>query len=257
MHSLSVFLWEYNRMQEYRHVRFSYGSARAAGHSTLLAASLALAACASGSSNVAYNPEGFVAPDVETVASTPAQQRIGPLDKLRITVFQVEEISGEYTIDGSGNVEFPLIGTVAAQGLLPAELGQRIAQRLGERHLRSPSVNVVMLEQAQQSITVDGSVRQPGVVPIRGSTTLMRAIALARGTSEDANPGRVVVFRTINGQRMAAAFDLRKIRRAEAEDPAIYGNDIVVVDGSRSRSIWRDVLGAIPILGVFAPAIVR
>jgi polysaccharide export outer membrane protein len=85
----------------------------------------------------------------------------------------------------------------------------------------------------------------------------MRAVALARGTSEDANPGRVVVFRTINGQRMAAAFDLRAIRRAEAEDPAIYGNDIVVVDGSRARSIWRDVLGAIPILGVFAPAIVR
>ncbi|HYJ29454.1 MAG TPA: SLBB domain-containing protein, partial [Allosphingosinicella sp.] len=124
-------------------------------------------------------------------------------------------------------------------------------------HLRSPNVNVVVLEQAQQSITVDGSVRQPGVVPIRGSTTLMRAVALARGTSEDANPGRVVVFRTINGQRMAAAFDLRAIRRAQAEDPAIYGNDIVVVDGSRSRSIWRDVLGAIPIIGVFAPTILR
>jgi polysaccharide biosynthesis/export protein len=244
-------------MQEFRHARFRSPLARAAGRLTLLAAAFALAACAGGRSNVAYNPPGFVAPDDENVASTPAQQRIGPLDKLRITVFQVEEMSGEYTIDGTGNVEFPLIGTVAAQGLLPAELGQRIAQRLGERHLRSPSVNVVMLEQAQQSITVDGSVRQPGVVPIRGSTTLMRAVALARGTSEDANPGRVVVFRTINGQRMAAAFDLRAIRRAQAEDPAIYGNDIVVVDGSRSRSIWRDVLGAIPIIGVFAPTILR
>lgn len=244
-------------MQEYWHVRFRHPRARVATWLALIAAGAGASGCASRSSSVAYNPEGFVAPDTESVASTPAQQRIGPLDKVRISVFQVEDMSGEYTIDGSGNVEFPLIGTVAAQGLLPAELGQRIAQRLGERHLRSPSVNVVMLEQAQQSITVDGSVRQPGVVPIRGTTTLMRAVALARGTSEDANPGRVVVFRTINGQRMAAAFDLRAIRRAEAEDPAIYGNDIVVVDGSRARSIWRDVMGAIPILGVFAPAIVR
>lgn len=244
-------------MQEFRHVRVRHPLARLASGLALLAATFALAACASRESSVSYAPPDFGPPDVENVASTPAQQRIGPLDKLRISVFQVEDMSAEYTVDGAGNIEFPLIGTVAAQGLLPAELGQRIAQRLGERHLRSPSVNVVMLEQAQQSITVDGAVRQPGVVAIRGSTTLMRAVALARGTTEDANPGRVVVFLTINGERMAAAFDLRAIRRAEAEDPAIYGNDIVVVDGSRSRGIWRDVLGAIPILGMFVPYIAR
>jgi polysaccharide export outer membrane protein len=50
---------------------------------------------------------------------------------------------------------------------------------------------------------------------------------------------------------MAAAFDLTAIRRGEAEDPIIYGNDIVVVDGSRSRAALRDVLSALPLLGVF------
>jgi polysaccharide export outer membrane protein len=53
---------------------------------------------------------------------------------------------------------------------------------------------------------------------------------------------------------MAAAFDLAAIRRAQAEDPLIYGNDVVIVDGSRARSILRDVLGtALPIFAVFRP----
>jgi polysaccharide biosynthesis/export protein len=82
---------------------------------------------------------------------------------------------------------------------------------------------------------------------------LMRAVALAQGTSEDANPSRVYVFRTISGQRMAAAFDLRAIRRAEAEDPPIYGNDIVVVDGNRARSLFRDVIQTLPVLSLFRP----
>ena len=214
----------------------------------------ALAACTPGrGGSVAYEPTGFVAPDESAVIATPAQQRIGPFDKLRITTFQVADLTGEFNVDGAGNIIFPLIGTVQAQGKLPEELAQHIASRLGERHLRSPNVQVAMLERAQQTITVDGAVRQPGVKEIRGATTLMQAVAMAQGTSEEANPSRVVVFRTINGQRMAAAFDLRAIRRAQAEDPAIYGNDIVVVDGTRTRAIWREIMAALPIIGMFRP----
>jgi polysaccharide export outer membrane protein len=196
-----------------------------------LTAVAAASGCASRGGKVPYNPDTFVAPDAETQTVSPAQQRIGPLDKIKIDVFQVADLSGEFRVDAQGKLQYPLLGQIEAQGKLPGELGQMIAQRLGERYLRSPNVQVAILEQAEQTITVDGSVRSPGVLPIRGTTTLMRAVALAKGTSEDANPGRVVVFRTINGQRMAAAFDLRSIRKAEAKDPLIYGNDIIVVDG--------------------------
>jgi polysaccharide export outer membrane protein len=168
-----------------------------------------------------------------------------------VTVFQVADLTGEFTVDASGNIDYPLIGNVTALGLTPPELSQQIATRLSQRYLRNPSVQVAFLEQQQQTITIDGSVRQPGVVPIRGQTTLLRAVALGRGTAEDANPRRVVVFRTIEGKRMAAAFDLTSIRRGEAEDPAIFGNDVIVVDGQRARAIWRDVLSALPVLGVF------
>jgi polysaccharide export outer membrane protein len=81
----------------------------------------------------------------------------------------------------------------------------------------------------------------------------MQAIAMAKGTTQDANPSRVIVFRTIRGERTAGAFDLADIRRAKAEDPVIYGNDIIIVDGSRARSLFRDLMSSFPLLSVLRP----
>jgi polysaccharide export outer membrane protein len=219
----------------------------------LVSAALVLSGCATRGGSVPYEPTGFDRPDSEKVAATPQEQRIAPLDKLAINVFQVESLSGDFQVDSAGVISFPLIGTVEAQGKTSAELASILGQRLGQRYLQSPNVQVSIKESQEATITVDGSVRQPGVYPVRGSMSLMRAVALARGTAEDANPSRVVVFRTVRGQRMAAAFDLKAIRRAEAEDPTIYGNDVVVVDGSRARTIFRDVLTSLPLFTIFRP----
>jgi polysaccharide export outer membrane protein len=83
--------------------------------------------------------------------------------------------------------------------------------------------------------------------------TLVQVIALARGTDDSANPRRVAIFRQIQGKRMAAAFDLTSIRRGQMEDPKVYSGDIVVVDGSNVRAIQREILTALPILGLFNP----
>ena len=91
--------------------------------------------------------------------------------------------------------------------------------------------------------------------PVNGPMTLVQAIALARGTDDAANPRRVAIFRQIDGKRMAAAFDLTSIRRGQMEDPQVYSGDIIVVDGSNVRAIQREVLTALPILGMFNPLI--
>ena len=220
---------------------------------SMLAAALALAGCASRGGEVPYATAELARPDVETIEVTQGLQRIAPMDKLNINVFQVDALSGEFQVDSAGAISFPLIGTVEAQGKTAPELGQQIANRLSVRYLQSPNVQVSIKESVAQTVTVDGSVRQPGVYPVKGSVTLMRAVALARGMAEDANPSRVIVFRTVKGQRMAAAFDMAAIRQAKMEDPTIYGNDIIVVDGSRTRAIWRDVLGTLPLLAFFRP----
>jgi polysaccharide export outer membrane protein len=102
-------------------------------------------------------------------------------------------------------------------------------------------------------VTVDGAVNQAGQYPIAGPMTLIQAVALARGTSDDANSRRVAVFRTIGGQRQAAAFDLTAIRRGEASDPKIYPGDIVVVDGSKIKAAQKQIFQSFPLLTVFRP----
>jgi len=76
---------------------------------------------------------------------------------------------------------------------------------------------------------------------------------MAKGTTEDANPHRVVIFRQINGQRQAAAFDLKSIRRGEMPDAEIFGNDIIVVDGSASKSAFKNIVSTVPLLALFRP----
>lgn len=214
---------------------------------------LALAGCARRGGPVAYDVPNFGAPDATQLAVPMAQQRISALDKVTIRVFQVEDLSGQFQVDAEGNLQLPLVGRVQAAGKMPGELADEIERTLGARYLRDPDVQISITEFAQQQVTIEGAVREPGAVPIRGTTSLVRALALARGLTEDANPARVVVFRTIGGQRMAAAFDLRSIHRAQAPDPEIYGNDVIIVEGMQTRRFIRDIMTSIPAFGIFTP----
>ena len=211
----------------------------------------ALAGCATKPLNVAYNPADFGAPDPVVIAPLP--DVITPGDKIKVTVFQVDSLSGNYLVEQNGQIDFPLIGIIQAQGRTPSEFAKILADRLGERNLRNPNVQVAVVERAQQTITLEGAVRQPAVVPIRGKSTLLQAIALGGGTSEDAIASQVVVFRQVNGSRMAAAFNLVAIRRAEAPDPVIYPNDVIVVAGSHNKNLIDRVLQVLPIIGIFRP----
>lgn len=241
-------------MRSFRHEERIPSFARLLKRAIVVVAALGAAACAGGRGGpVPYEPGGFVAPDTQAEPVASASHPIGALDTVSITVFQVESLSGEFKVDAGGKIDYPLVGSVQAQGRTTDELSRQLATTLSQKYLQSPNVQVAIKQRAEQKITVDGSVQQPGVYVVKGPTTLLQAVAMARGTSEDANPSRVIVFRTIRGERMAGAFDLKAIRRAQAQDPVIYGNDIVVVDGSRARQMFRDLMSTIPLLSVLRP----
>lgn len=215
---------------------------------------LALSGCTgSRGGPVAYNRTDFTAPDAAVTNLIEAEHRLQPGDVVTVSVFQVADMSGDREVDGLGRIQMPLIGMVDAQGLTSAELSTRLATRLNETYLRDPRVQVVIKTVRQQTVTVDGSVTNPGIYPIPGRISLLQAVALARGPSQDANVKRVVVFRRINGQRQAAAFDLSTIRDGTDPDPEIFGDDVVVVDGLRARQTFRDIIQSVPLLAIFGP----
>lgn len=179
---------------------------------------------------------------------------IGVQDKLNVRVFQVADLSfDELVVDTSGNIQMPLIGAVRAVDQTSGDLSTAIAERLSAQYLRNPQVTVTVTEAASQKITVDGAVTKPGVYEMRGRTSLLQAVAMAEGPSRIADLSKVAVFRTIDGQRSVAVFDLGAIRQGRAEDPFVLGDDIVVVDTSQLNAILRDAVGALPALAIFRP----
>lgn len=176
------------------------------------------------------------------------------MDTLSVRVFGMEALTGDYQVDLRGNVALPLIGDVMALNLTPAEFDALLTRKYGEKYLENPDISVGIKESAGRNVTVDGAVHKGGMFPVLGPMTLMQAVALAGGVDADtANPRRVAVFRTINGQRQAAAFDLVSIRRGEMSDPPIYSGDIVVVDGSGIKEAQKKFFQAVPLLNIFRP----
>ena len=212
------------------------------------ALALLLGACAS--SDVAPPGARLSVPDT-TSAITSGDLRIGPMDIVEVSVFGVPDLDNAYQVDFEGNIRMPLVGEIPAKGFTAIELARRIETALAESYLRDPSVNVVIEESVGQRVTVDGSVEKPGLYAMEGRMTLLQAVASAGGPSDAANPRKVVVFRTIEGERQAAGFNLELIREGEAHDPEVFGNDIIVVDGSEARRAYGDIVRAVPVLALF------
>jgi polysaccharide biosynthesis/export protein len=220
-----------------------------------------LVSCA-GTKPIGKLPNGVAGAGVEVVQSgeLPSPDRadlvelnrpylIGPFDKLLIDVFGIEELSKkEVQTDAGGRISFPLAGIIEAAGRTPAEVEQIIEERLRGRFVRNPQVTVNLKETVSQVITVDGQVKEPGLYPVIGRMTLMRAVATAKGTAEFAKLDDVVVFRTVKSQKMAALYNLKAIRRGYYDDPEVYANDVVVVGDSSARRIFKDALQIVPLL---------
>jgi polysaccharide export outer membrane protein len=182
----------------------------------------------------------------DLVAATTAY-RIGPLDKLAIEVFGAPDLSGKFQTDAAGRLSMPLIGVLDASGETPGELSVVIADKLRARFMRNPQVTVNLEETTSQVFTVDGQVTQPGSYPVLGNMSLMRAVATAKGASEYARLDDVVVFRTVDGQRLAALYNLEAIRRGLYPDPKIYANDLIIVGDSKSRRMFQQFLQVAPL----------
>lgn len=223
------------------------------GLAVVAAAAVLTGACADTRGGSIPYDRPLAAPDAPKIQTLSQNYKIAPLDKLTIKVFRAEDLSGDYDVDLAGHISMPLVGEVDAVNLTTAELDEKLTDLLGKKYFEHPDVSVAIKESTAHVVTVDGAVAQAGQYPVSGPMTLIQAVALARGTTDDANPRRVAVFRTIDGQRQAAAFDLTAIRRGEADDPQIYPGDVVVVDGSRIKEVQKQLLQTFPLLTIFRP----
>ncbi|MDF2116087.1 polysaccharide export protein [Roseiarcaceae bacterium H3SJ34-1] len=187
------------------------------------------------------------------IVSNPARSdyRLMPEDVLDIYVYQVNDFNRSVQIDGAGNIALPLIGSVPAAGRSVRQVEAEIARRLKARYLQNPEVAVLVKDAVGLRVTIEGAVKKPGVVAVRGDMTLLRALAQAEGFNEVADQGGVLVFRNTAQGRTVARFDANAIRSGAAADPPIYGGDTIVVDESGAKTAWKQFREIVPAVGMF------
>jgi polysaccharide export outer membrane protein len=120
--------------------------------------------------------------------------RLGAGDKLRVTVYNEPSLSGEYAVSSAGEIAFPLIGMVPADGRTVSEVTQALTGRIGDGYMTDPRVSIEVLNYRPYYIL--GEVQKPGEYPYVAGMTIEQAVAVAGGFSYRANAKRVGLRRT-------------------------------------------------------------
>ena len=141
----------------------------------------------SSSTAITIMPAGQGAP------ITDEHYHLGTGDKLRVNVYGEEDLSGEFLVDGSGQVQLPLVGQVKAAGLTIHEFVSEVITSLKSGYLKDPKVSVEVLN--YRPFYIMGEVNKPGEYPFENGLNVLGAIALAGGYTYRANDNDVYQHR--------------------------------------------------------------
>lgn len=153
----------------------------------------------------------------ETLSEGP--YTLKPGDFLRIFVFGAEELTGDFKLDASGNIEVPLIGEIYASGMNKEELKERITERLiNQGYYNDPKVTIEVI--AMQPFFILGEVKNPGSYEYQVDLNVFKAIAIAGGYTPRAVKNKAIIIRKINGDRIEI--------KATEDTPLLPGDSIKI-----------------------------
>jgi protein involved in polysaccharide export with SLBB domain len=156
---------------------------------TVLLAALPLAGC--------YTDYGPIELDAQPVSLARAgvATRLQAGDRVKVTVYGEEALTGEYDISPNGNVSMPLIGAIRAAGRTQAEFSQDVAGRYRRGgFLQDPNVTVAVV--SYQPFYILGEATRPGEYPFRSGLSVHAAVAMAGGFTYRASKSFILIRHT-------------------------------------------------------------
>ncbi|MGE3361868.1 MAG: polysaccharide biosynthesis/export family protein [Rhizobiaceae bacterium] len=144
--------------------------------------------------------------------------QLGAGDRVRVTVFEQDSLTNTYSVDQSGYLAFPLVGSIPARGRTVQQVETTLADKLRQGFLRDPDVSVEV--DRYRPIFVMGEVGAAGQYSYVPGLTVQKAVAIAGGFSPRANQATVDITRDINGKVMTG--------RVITSDPLLPGDTIYV-----------------------------
>lgn len=139
-------------------------------------------------------------------------------DRMRVTVFGQRDLTNIYSVEKSGYIAFPLIGSVLARGRTPKQVEAKIAQKLRTGYLRNPDVSVEI--DRYRPFFIMGEVGTGGQYTYVPGMTVQNAVAIAGGFSARAEQANSDVTRQVNGNVMTGRVDI--------SDPILPGDTIYI-----------------------------
>ncbi len=187
---------------------------------------------------VAIVPRLFCADQPATVP-TRASYTIANTDRLRITIYQEEDLSCFSRVDANGLINLPLVGEVPVAGKTVTEAQHIIEAAYREgRYLVKPQVTINIEEYAPREVSIDGKVRTPGrfPLPIEANMTVLELVTKAGGLLDTAKGTAITVTRiSKDGKKEVFTVDVESLMkgrdRAKATDNSfiLQPGDIVYV----------------------------
>lgn len=165
---------------------------------------------------------------------------VRPGDKVIITVFQEDDLTTEVLVPASGEIEFPLIGTVQLAGRPVKESVAEITKRLANGLVVDPKVVLTVSVGTLQTATVMGQVGKPGLVELPSGAKLdvLAAIAITGGFTEKANLRSVTVRRQIGEESRLFRIDAERMATDDkAKSFMLEPRDVVIVEELLPRSV--------------------
>lgn len=134
-------------------------------------------------------------------ARTAPEYRLGSGDQLRITFFgkHVEDLSGEYEIDGAGLVPMPLVGNLRVGGATLAEAEKTIKDAYQPDYVLNPRISIQVLN--YRPFYIMGQVNAPGSYSYVNGITVLEAVVIAGGFTKRAKESRMQIIRGTDPSR--------------------------------------------------------
>lgn len=164
-------------------------------------------ACAVSACGEATRPASAGSTASAQTADTPAAYVLASGDRIRVTVYGEDRLSGEFAVTTTGQISFPLIGNLDVAGLTLADAQAMIHDRLADGYLKDPRVTAEFT--TYRPYYVLGEIVRPGQFPYVDGLTLRQAIAAAGGFTYRAK--RNLIYVLAPGASEEIAVDLTKV----------------------------------------------
>ena len=188
---------------------------------------------------------GFSVGAAEDSAPADAGYRVGPGDVLEVEAFSHDEISGQFAVEESGEISFPILGRLSVAGRTTSEIARHIEELLERDYYHDVQLQVEVEQYRSQPVTVLGEVARPGTYYLDGRTSLQTILAEAGGLTGSAGP--VVELRRleeIDGgeQPVVRVFGTsRLVSGEEGRDVVLRPGDVVSVSTRQRYFITGEV----------------